>query len=215
MFALPQPSFASRGSLRRPFSWALRFRGATVAASVFPHRRQGTSHPVQVTQQYKIQSEYWCYRAKLGIVLMSTVDVVAGEDGHSCRWLVPQASTPVDMSTSGARAAWARRRAFMCGHGQIPTPPAFGLPEPCFDQVMIEAGLSVLCRALSRLTSFFQHVRSATALGTWAESRQQRFDILPQRIRHQPGRQRIDHDRHHVAYPIRSIRNTLSQKMFR
>lgn len=33
------------------------------------------------------------------------------------------------------------------------TPPAFGLPEPCFgDQRLIEAGLSVLCRALEPQT---------------------------------------------------------------
>lgn len=33
----------------------------------------------------------------------------------------------------------------MCGHGQIPRPPAFGLPERCFDDHgIIEAALSVL-----------------------------------------------------------------------
>ena len=45
---------------------------------------RGAGHDVQVMQQYNDQSECWCYRARLSIVTMSTVDVVAGEDGHTC-----------------------------------------------------------------------------------------------------------------------------------
>ena len=82
--ALPQPLFASRGSLFRPFLWALRFRGAAVAAGVFPHRRPRAGHDVQVMQRDTDQSECWCYRARLSIVTMSTVDVVVGQDDHDC-----------------------------------------------------------------------------------------------------------------------------------
>lgn len=65
---------------------------------------------------------------------MSIVHVVAGEDGHTCRRLVPQASTAGNMS--GQRCACSMGEA-ACLHVRAradpDTPLYFGLPEPCFD----------------------------------------------------------------------------------
>lgn len=83
---------------------------------------------------------------------MSTVRVVAGEDGHTCRQLVPDASTAGNMSASSGRAVWARRRVLhVRGHGQIPKPPASGLPKPCFVDIFgssTEQGFPSLASAL-------------------------------------------------------------------
>ncbi|QIX53685.1 hypothetical protein [Rhodococcus sp. DMU1] len=53
-------------------------------AGVFPHRRPGAGHDVQVMQQDNDHGECWCYMARLSIVSMSTVDVVAGENSNTC-----------------------------------------------------------------------------------------------------------------------------------
>lgn len=81
-----------------------------------PTSRPVVRHHVQVMQQDDHRSECWCYRARLSIVSMSTVEVVAGRNGHSCRHFVPYAFSAGDMSSQ--RCA--------CSMGEATCPPLGG-----------------------------------------------------------------------------------------